>query len=292
MCVNMRVKLFLFAFVAVLSTGCATVDLEPQFVALDNASKKEFVFKSTRQNGEPVSEQVVIKAIRDQIEKQSRYDKQKRRHSGSGGLYDVRGIDVQSTANKIYLRYINGEYYSSTQNLRITKIELSYDVKIEKTENLITAIVSTPESYQVVPGRSPIFTTYKPMLSNMEIQNDIAKINDGMMPQLAFSEKVSGEVDVKYSDESVYANFKRLLGDYKYRDDEVKKYDIAKDKVFSLVTDGSKIPVKVAVFPYRNGSKVTYEFFVNYLLNNDGTSTYSEQTVNQYIAKLEKVAND
>ena len=50
--------------------------------------------------------------------------------------------------------------------------------------------------------------------------------------------------------------------------------------------------VQVSVFPYRNGSKVTYTFIYTYGLTGDGGSTYSQAEIDGIIGEIQTVANN
>jgi hypothetical protein len=150
----------------------------------------------------------------------------------------------------------------------------------------------SPSEVNLRPGKSVIMIPIQPLINTTQAVLDIKKINDGLLPAFEDAKKYSGEINVQYNDESVYANFTRLLGEYKYGSDDVKKYDIEKDKLFTMGKTGEKFPVKISVFPYRNGSKVTYEFRSTYDVNNDGTTTFNDKKIQEYIARIKGVAND
>ncbi len=98
---------------------------------------------------------------------------------------------------------------------------------------------------------------------------------------------------MKYGDESVYANFTRMMGNYRFYDEkEAKKYDIKKDRIFALKHKDKSIPVKITVYPYRDGSKVIYEFEYSYSISGKSGSSYSQSELDALIAEISRVATD
>ena len=63
---------------------------------------------------------------------------------------------------------------------------------------------------------------------------------------------IKGEVNSKYKPEAVYGNFERMLNKCK---DE--------NNCYILNYKGNKYPLKVKVYPYRNGSKAVYTMTLN-----------------------------
>ena len=83
---------------------------------------------------------------------------------------------------------------------------------------------------------------------------------------------VKGEAMSKFKPESSLGNFERLLGRVSSGYSGESKYDLKKDNVFSYLSCQDRIPLKVSVFPYRDGTKVIYEASLPYQIGADGSS--------------------
>ncbi|MDR2034448.1 MAG: hypothetical protein LBP89_07440 [Helicobacteraceae bacterium] len=70
---------------------------------------------------------------------------------------------------------------------------------------------------------------------------------------------MEGEVNSQYSDKAIYANFKRILGEYNWRGNE-NLSETQKANTFVLKVGCEVRALKVDVYPYRDGSKARYSF--------------------------------
>lgn len=285
--VRKAITLFLLVFLC----SCSVLEVKPERVSIQ-PQVKNFVFMEKLPSGKVISDAKVYKEITNQIKRNSKIRGLGKSHSGSGSLYHLKGMIVKRAGNVINVSYINGDFHAHNNSTYKTEISAVYKVEIKTKNGEKHVSVYSPSEVNLRPGRSVIMIPIRPLISTAQAVLDIKKINEGLSPVFKDTKDYSGEINVKYNDESVYANFTRLLGEYKYGSDDVKKYDIEKDKLFTMGKDGDEFPVKISVFPYRNGSKVTYEFRSMYDVNNDGTTTFDDKKIQEYIARIKNVAND
>jgi len=88
-----------------------------------------------------------------------------------------------------------------------------------------------------------------------------------------------------------------MMGSYRFSNEDAKKYDIKKDHVFALKSKNGAIPLKITVYPYRDGSKVVYEFEYRYSMTVSGKtgssiSSYSQSELDALIAEVSRVAKN
>lgn len=283
-------KFFCF-FSITLVSACSVVETQPKKVSLESYVK-EFVFMKELPTGDPLTDDMIREELKSEIQESSKIKGMSRYYTGVSGLYDLKGLEVKSNDSELFVSYVNGEYFSDTDSSNTTSILASYELKIEEQGDLKTVSVVTPNFIEVKPGNSAILLPISPLVTTQEAKDDIERINSRIHPEFDGFKEFSGDFNVKYNDESVYANFTRILGEYQYNDEKVKKYDIQKGKLFELGDNEDSFPVKITVFPYRNGSKVVYKFRAPFVLKNDGTTTFDEGKIEKYIDRIKEVAKD
>ena len=284
--IRKTIALFMLAFLC----SCSVLELKPELVSIQ-PEVKHFVFIEKLPSGRTISDEKIYNKITEQIRKKSKIGALSTSHT-TGQLYELSGLSVERDGNTINLSYINGDFHTSENVTHKTEIVAKYRVDIESKQGKKFVTLYTPSEINLRPGRDILYISINPLLSNAQVVSDIKKINMELSPIFKDTKKYTGEVNVQYNDESVYANFTRLLGKHKYGSDNVKKYDIEKGKLFSIGEKGKEFSVKISVFPYRNGSKVNYEFHAPYVVTNDCMTTFDDDKVQGYIAKIKGIAND
>lgn len=112
---------------------------------------------------------------------------------------------------------------------------------------------------------------------------------------------ITGEVNSNYNPESTYANFERKLGVFvdknkstiqmKYQEaKQINTTDIEKKKVYNYKYKDELLPLSVAIYPYRNGSKVIYELTVPYVVSDKYSLT--QGGINEIKSEIAKISND
>jgi hypothetical protein len=109
---------------------------------------------------------------------------------------------------------------------------------------------------------------------------------------VTFERRESGEVDVPFNDSSVYANFKRKLTAAPNVRAEAKQGDLSKFVWYYVKEGKGDMRVGVTVYPYRNGSKVTYVWVGNVVCPPNGTCNYDPSAGKRLSEVITSVAND
>jgi len=188
------------------------------------------------------------------------------------------------------LRYINAAHSNSGSRLE------SYSDFIFKTTAKSDDEIAFefPNTYSYELYKTLIGTTLDPLDTEQNIEADARQVFSRLGTIVVSATKdynLKGEVDTKYPASSIYANFKRLLGEYSWQGDE-KLTEIQKANTFSLKVSGTAFPLKVDVYPYRDGSKVQYLSTLQYTLNSKGESTMSKRDIDDAHEQIKRIIND
>jgi len=223
--------------------------------------------------------------------------------------YKVRGRDIAVVKTTINPTGITASYelahiYPDGNNIDgdidgdkiVTKLLAKYEIKITTSGNQKQVVMTPPSSIIVIKATNTLGKEIPLERSVSEVEKDVRAVSASLDPIIKFT--IKGEINVKYSDESVYANFTRMMGSYSFsNEEEAKGYDITKDHVFALKHKDKPIPVKITVYPYRDGSKVVYEFGYRYSMTVSGKtgssiSSYSQSEIDALISEISQVVND
>jgi hypothetical protein len=101
-----------------------------------------------------------------------------------------------------------------------------------------------------------------------------------------------GEINTQYSDKSIYANFKRILGEYNWRYSS-EQLDASKSKnVFNLRVNNKSFPLMIEVYPYRDGSKVIYSVTIKYNIDSSGKATLTQEDIEKIEVQIKDIINN
>jgi hypothetical protein len=185
-----------------------------------------------------------------------------------------KGLKVSKNGNKYDFDYANGEYFSGSR--RYYKSDVFFTAIMDDQR-----VLTLSPNYQIASATSPIGDEY-PLLDSAEnLQADAISIISKLSEiELMQNKKYTfnGELNVEYSPESIYANFERLMGKYKWKSNETIK-EFKKENTFKLVNGKATYPLHVEIYPYRNGSKVVYSAQVDYQLSSKGYSTVTPEDI-------------
>ncbi|MGE3300425.1 MAG: hypothetical protein AB7I39_08290, partial [Arcobacter sp.] len=114
--------------------------------------------------------------------------------------------------------------------------------------------------------------------------------------------KVDAEVNSKFDNKSIEANFQRKLLDFdnaKIRNAnfiyqmEQKEFEyLARINPYVIEYKNELFPITYKIYPYQNGTKVVYTLYVSYKLNSDGTATLTDKDIDLLKQKIENLVND
>jgi hypothetical protein len=157
-------------------------------------------------------------------------------------------------------------------------------------------IVSTPERTRVtLDFPSEAVVTYKKLLLPARKFDSLPAIFEdyrgmaGAMArtQLQLNSSLTGELESKYRPEAVAGNFERLWG----RPTSAFTSPGAVQRTYMVNAGTTRQPVTVAIYPYRDGTKISYRADVSYILRPDGT-TQGGGAASTLREAIERVVND
>jgi len=283
---SMKKVIVLGSAMAVLA-GCASTGepIKPQTVNLVS-EERVFEFPAKTVAGEAVTDAMITEGLIASMYDASHYgvmsiDNVSRPSDAGYWQY----VAVEEEQGGLELTYANNYYYPSVEWVETTSIDAGYQVDIQDQGDTKLVTFTTPAAIHLTPpeSASTFSARIPPALSMENAKQDVLQIN-GMTPAIEQVHTVEGDVDVSWGANAVKANFDRIFKAAAGGKNGSANY---------WVPMGSEEQeVSLEVFPYRDGSKVQYQFKVAYELRGDGTSTYPEDKVAGIIQKIEDAAKD
>lgn len=165
------------------------------------------------------------------------------------------GVETTATPAGVSVAYLSHATRTMYHDYRA-----SFEMKSSRLGDSIVVEVNCPASMKVELAAGPIAAIpWSPFIERAKAVADLKQMCSGAT--LKGTKRETGEVNVNFPDASVYANFARKLkaAPQSWGDSaKVSKDDLAKFKWFAVPDGNSTRVLGITVFPYRNGSKVTY----------------------------------
>ncbi|MCX6061138.1 MAG: hypothetical protein NT103_02675 [Campylobacterales bacterium] len=276
-------------------SGCAGVGAGvPETKQLQHSEPKVVTFNFPSQDsvtGENLAVDLSSYNLSNEIVKLSTYPAFHITRQASDGIHitDYSGLKVEKKQGSYLLRYANGDLNNNSWYLTESDFDINY---AQNDTNRLTFIF--PKDYKFQPFRNAIGIAIDPLASQSNLEADAKSVFD-KLDQLTLTINKNyafkGEVNTKYPDKAVYANFKRLMGIYNWRVED-KVSDIKKENTFTLTVQGKQYPLYVEVFPYRDGTKVIYSTTVGYVINSKGSCSLNQTDIKELNKQIEKIIND
>ena len=282
-----------------LLTGCSTGPGQPQIHTI-NSQSKEISINLNFPKKDPVTNQPIkiykgtlLKKIKDKMYSFSKYHKF--RVIRYGPIDDYAGIEIKRDTNYYNINYKNGEYYKDSNDWFLT--EVKFQIPYEYNNNFIKLIY--PNKYTIIPCNDAIGMKIDLLDNPSNLKKDVFNILNNLKNTKLYLSKryiLEGEINTKYPSNAIYANFKRLLGQYiggyYWAGSKAKISPIEKENTFNLKIKNEVYPINIKIYPYRNGSKVIYKAYISYKMYSDGTSTLTKQDIENAKKEIERVVND
>jgi len=266
-------------------SGCGGADPKPIITQLK--PMKPVVI--TLSEKDPVSTeklQISNLNIISQIQGFSRFKEYRRYKCPSYCKYA--GLLIEKHNNQLIFDYTRETTYGNSERRIMKQNHTVFNMPYSIDKNTLTFNFPTTSKKELI---SSLGLTGNPIGSDSAIQNDIKQIYS-KLSTLHFSKsfKLQGEINSKYSAQSIYANFKRMVGNYSYKNTE-KITESKKQNTFNLNVNGKNLPLYVEVFPYREGSKVKYSTVLPYQITHNGSSL-TKQDIENIKTQIAKIVND
>lgn len=193
------------------------------------------------------------------------------------------GVTVEPTNEGVKVGYVRHVSESMHHDYFAT-----FSVKTAKNDKEVILDVTCPQV--LVQDNKNFLREWPSLISIDKARMDIAKIC--RETPLVFNKRENGEVNVNYGDSAVYANFARKLQAVKWGADEVRKDDIAKYRWFEVPDGNVTRKLGITVYPYRNGSKVTYVWERNVICKANAGCNYDPGSAKRISDTIASIAND
>ena len=153
--------------------------------------------------------------------------------------------------------------------------------------------------YTIKPYTDAIGIKHKPLDKPNKLEDDAKRMFNSIKEPIKITRSVEfkGEVNTKYPAKAVYANFKRILGEFKNwnswtRNSGERISESKKQNSFILKLNERLYPLHVEVYPYRDGSKVVYSAKLKYTIDSKGNTTLTKEDIKQLHKKIEDIINN
>ena len=285
------------ATLAIGFTGCGKEPIPPKQMTTSkiDSINVEYKFKDNL-NDKPITKNQVVSKIISNISKSSGY---KKKVILSRNVRTTYGHVVEYDNNILTINYLNGnqncggkcksKYGQVTQVIFNSKLNIK---KISRNNFMVSA--SFPTKYVIKPDSSFIGSEFDPLDKPNKLESDSKKMFNAIKQPIKISRNIEfkGEVNTKYPDKAVYANFKRILGNYSWRNYNRQVNDVKKQNTFSIKINNKRFPLFVEVYPYRDGSKVIYSSNLKYTIDSKGNTTLTKEDISKLHKKIKNIINN
>jgi hypothetical protein len=239
-----------------------------------------------------LSKSKMIQAITSHMSSNSKYVNKKIRYNGN--VNPTFGKTINYNNDMLVIDYVNGDQNCGKKcenGESLTKVFFRLPTKItENSKNNFTVTSNFPTNYTIRPHTDAIGMEHETLDTPSKLEADAKNMFNSLKSiplTIKRSVEFKGEVNTKYPDKAVYANFKRILGSYSWRRNETVS-EVKKQNSFNLKSN----PLHVEVYPYRDGSKVTYSTTLKYTIDSNGNSTLTKKDIDALHNKIAKIIND
>lgn len=251
-------------------------------------------------SGEPVPPDAILDALaRDVFEKSE--------HASVNRKY---GLDTRVEQDRVVLTYKHDVGLLNSKG-KVTKTIGYYTAQFTADDARTVATFSAPSEFSNEVEHGFLYTPVS-AFDEEKLLEDVQRIHSQLRPVVYLDHVVNGEFETEFPDSGVYANYVRAFGNRP----EVMTIDVEKAITFChkrevkgmllesalnridrsrrlleqaerlrFNKDGERfcsndqVPVRVSVYPYREGSMVKYSFSFAYSLEPDGTTTFNPDEI-------------
>lgn len=206
-------------------------------------------------------------------------------------IAELTGLRTSVDQTRIVLQYVHIERHERYGFEYGQTLTVPVRYQLERGDEFTSMRLTTPNKVELVTRKQFLFPP-KRLAPSDELIGDLQSIlNSATSIKVKLTSLVKGELSAPFKPEAILGNFERIMGRHTYGYSEQHIYDPKRDNVFAYRAGQNRIPVKVAAFPYRDGTKIVYEAQLPFEIRADG-STIGYDLPKQLKDDLEKVIND
>jgi len=285
------------ATLAIGFTGCGKGPIPPKQMTTSeiDSINVEYKFKDNL-NDKSIKKNQVVSKIISNLSNNSGYRKKVIRNNP---VRDTYGHVVEYNNDILTINYLNGNQNCGrnckSKYGQVTQVIFNSELNVtEKSKNHFIISASFPKKYVIKPDSSFVGSEFDPLDKPSKLAQDAKRMFNSIKEPIKITRSIEfkGEVNTKYPDKAVYANFKRILGNYRWKDYNRNISAVEKQNTFSLMINKKRFPLFVEVYPYRNGSKVIYSTNLSYTIDSNGNSTLNAKDVKKLHKKIKDIINN
>jgi len=168
----------------------------------------------------------------------------------------------------IVLEYV--ALHNSASGEQGTKLDILIPVAVEDAGQQFTVRLTPPvRGTLVTENLWPFPYPHLPPTDRLvaDYQQALGRLSDA---EVHVKADASGEIEARYAPEAIFGNFMRVWGDWYPLGDHT--FVAGRQYLFHVPINGKDGRVTIAVFPYRDGSKVQYSAPVTVGAHSDGSA--------------------
>lgn len=278
-------------------TGCGKEPIPPKQISIQKMDTINMKYKFQDEfNDKPISKKSIKQKILSNVISASRYKNNKIYYNGN--VNPTLGKIVNYQNNLLQIEYVNGDQNCNrdckAQGGELTRVIFVIESQLKEiSKNSFSLTANFPINYNFKPDSDVFGIVFDPLDKLNKLETDAKRMFQSLSKPLIINRSIEfkGEVNTNYPDKAIYANFKRILGGYDWKGNE-KISDVKKQNSFNLIMNKKSFPLLVSVYPYRDGSKVTYSTNLAYTVNSNGNSTLSKEDVKKLHEKINDIINN
>ncbi len=281
---------FLIALFTVVLISCSVLNKKNTSHSLTATNSKNFRIVSIDASGKEISNQLILQTLQQNINQLSIYPKVSNSTKITNSPKIISGIDtVIANQNYIKIQYLNGRTLVTGQT-QFTKATANLKVEIKKnnTSRFKTITIFPPKLLYISTTGSKI-ASMSTLDTPDNLQKDIEHIFKNINLTMRRPMLVSGELFVSVNNARVFTDFKNKLG---LQSNTSTKTKNILHGVFNLKSSFRKetIPLRIKFYKNNNGSKIKYEFDVNYVIKDNGTTTFKRQEIDYLVSIIRNIS--
>lgn len=282
---------FLVTLLVVVLPSCGALNKKNANHLLATTNSKYFRIVSIDASGKTVSDHHILQTLQQNINQLSVYPKvNKSVITLAKSSKIVSGIDtIIANKNYIKIQYLNGRVSASGKS-QLTRATANLKVEIKKNNSsrFKTVTIYPPKLLYIssagknIGGMSTLDT---PDNLQKDIEHIFKNINLTMQRPMI----VTGQLNISANSAAIFSDFERKLG--------LQLNSSINDKnmlfgIFNLKSSFRKaiIPLRIKLYKKTNGSKLKYEFGLNYIIRDNGTTTFKRQEVDYLVSIIRNIS--
>lgn len=292
----MKKEKFILLVLAILLSACNTLTEKTanptQTILNDDSNTFVIDIPKKEPGGETFNIEDVLSRIKQSLSESSKY-KPFRAISSSGGIVNYAGVKYETIPNGVVVKYLREEISgtegtaSGTRPISVkSEIQGVISVAANDLGNRYKITISAPKTLVKDQQKKLMLLPMAFLDKDGEVVSDINGIVDKAGFVTNFRKTKSGEINTPYSTKSIYANFARSMSSSAGK---MVKQDGSVSNIFTSMRF-PEASVYVAIYPYRNGSKIEYQIAYDYEYSSSTKSNFKQGVISSLQSEVEKVA--